>query len=421
MGGLLILLGKERGSTMPLFAGVISVLLLFLFSALTMAEMAQERARQQANADLAALAGAGALAKSIETARAIDGAVWARNVTLDAMYLAATVITIGSAGAGAEAFAVPLNFQRVTIKPVETLLSVKAGISEAAILYSVANSARLIKANSHKDFGAAVPYPLVSESVAPSQRQKDLFKMVTVYDARIDQAIVEMDGVILAYHERQDALGRAGRSEQEIERDLGVRELLGGVREKAGRIGGLTTQRNRRKRELAKLKNTRSGIAGHDGVVAINFHPDSIIPFSAALGTVGTGDNVAIAAATMVDGPPTATVGTEVLHKVLSGVPVGREIADGMETLIESVNLIGSKTRDLPKTYGPLGAYLRGALLRLGVVPPPLNQVRPALTSVDEVTGGAVSSLDDLRAALKLAKKLQRKRGIDTHSPDVVP
>ena len=59
----------ERGSTVPLVVGTIFVLILFLSAALAITAIARERVRQQATADMAALSGANAIAKSIETAR----------------------------------------------------------------------------------------------------------------------------------------------------------------------------------------------------------------------------------------------------------------------------------------------------------------------------------------------------------------
>ncbi|MCK4268223.1 MAG: hypothetical protein KAX16_05285, partial [Actinomycetia bacterium] len=90
----------ETGTTLPLFIGVIVLVFILLMTTLATTEMAIERTRQQSSADLAALAGANALSKATETKRVIDFSIWARNATLDALYLAAAIASISSAGAG---------------------------------------------------------------------------------------------------------------------------------------------------------------------------------------------------------------------------------------------------------------------------------------------------------------------------------
>ena len=97
--------------------------------------------------------------------------------------------TGGSAGAGAEAFAVPLEFQKATIKPIESLEKMRSLTEELGAFYSMANSRDLIRANSASDAGMAVPIPLVAGDNALGQRQSDLEKMIKVYDRRIEQAV----------------------------------------------------------------------------------------------------------------------------------------------------------------------------------------------------------------------------------------
>ncbi len=377
----------QRGSTLPLVMGTIFVLILFLFAALAISAITRERVRQQANADIAALSGANAIAKAMETARMIDGTIWVRNVALDVMYLAATIVTIGSAGAGAEAFAVPLRFQQATIKPVEALERARAGVERAAVAYAVLNSAAMVKANGDDYTGVAIPFPLTPGDSVLGQRQKDLEKMISVYGDRIDRAKSELDETLVDFEKEKALLRRDGLEEKGIKNDLGHKRLLKKVREESGRVGGLTTQRNRRRNELARLARNEPFAVGSDGVVAIVYHPSEDVPFSAALGTVSTGRNVAVAAATMVDGPVKETIGDEAIRRLFDGMPAGTSVAGGIDALTDAVNLLGLAARDLPRKYGPLGRYLFTALDRLGLVPPPLNEVRPALTSVEEVAG----------------------------------
>jgi len=377
----------ERGSTFPLVVGTIFVLILFLFAALAISAIARERVRQQATADMAALSGANVIAKSMETARVIDGTIWARNVTLDAMYLAATIATIGSAGAGAEAFAVPLRYQRATIKPVEALERTRAGVERAAVAYAVLNGSAMVKANGDNYIGAAIPFPLTPGESIISQRQKDLKKMISVYGGRIDRAKRELDETLMDFEKEKASLRREGLDEKGIKNGPGHKRLLKKVREESGRVGGLTTQRNRRRNELARLARNEPFAVGSDGVVAIVYHPSEEVPFSAALGTVSTGRNVAVAAATMVDGPVTETIGDEAIRRLFDGMPTGTSVAGGIDALTDAVNLLGSAARELPREYGALGHRFYTALDKLGLVPPPLNEVRPALTSVEEVAG----------------------------------
>ncbi len=377
----------DNGSSMPLVLGTILTLLLFLLASLAMASMARERVKQQATADLAAMAGANSIGKSIETARLINGTIWARNVTLDAMYLAATIATLGSAGAGAEAFAIPLRFQQVTIKPVESLERVRAGVERAAVPYAVANSIAVIKANSPRSTGAAVPFPLTpSVGSADSQRQRDLKKMISVYDRRIEQAQHEMEEVLVEYKDDQARSHQSRRDAARVEGHDSSR-LLKLVRERSGRVGGLTTQRNRRRSELAKLAGHQPFGVGGDGVVAIVYHPDEKVPFTAALGGVGTGNNIAVGAATVVDQPPTETIGGEAVAELLGNDSVGGAVADGVKAMTVAVNLFSAQTRSLPDDYGLLGSFLNSALDKLGLVPPSLSEVRPTLTSVENVVG----------------------------------
>ncbi len=377
----------ERGSTVPLVVGTIFVLILFLFAALAITAIARERVRQQATADMAALSGANSIAKSMETARVIDGTIWARNVTLDAMYFAATLVTIGSAGAGAEAFAVPLRFQQVTIKPVEALERTRAGVERAAVTYAVLNSAAIVKANGANYSGVAIPFPLTPGESMLSQRQKDLKKMISVYGDRIDSAKKDFNKTAIDFEEKKASLHHEGLEENEIKNDPRYKGLLKRVREESGRVGGLTTQRNRRRNELARLARNEPFAVGSDGVVAIVYHPSEDVPFSVALGTVSTGRNVAVAAATMVDGPETETIGDEAIRRLFDGMPAGTSVVGGVDALTDAVNLLGSAARELPQEYGPLGHWLYTALDRLGLVPPPLNEVRPALTNVEDVAG----------------------------------
>lgn len=383
----LITVRDERGSTLPLVLGTILVLLLFLFASLAISAIARERVRQQATADMAALSGANVIAKSMETARVIDGTIWARNVTLDAMYFAATIVAIGSAGAGAEAFAVPLKFQQATIKPVEALERTRGGVERAAVAYAVLNSSAMVKANSAAYTGAAIPFPLTPGESVLGQRRKDLKKMISVYGGRIDRAKREMDETLVDFEQKRASLHQEGLDETEIKNDPEYRRLLKQVRDESGRVGGLTTQRNRRRNELLRLARNEPFEIGSDGVVAIVYHPSEDVPFSAALGGVSTGRNVAVAAATMVDGPVTETIGDEAVRRLFDGMPAGTGVAVGIDALTDAVNLLGSAARDLPREYGPLGRYLYSALDKLGLVPPPLNEVRPALTSVDKVAG----------------------------------
>lgn len=378
---------NERGSTFPLVLGMIFVLILFLFTALAISSIASERVRQQATADMAALSGANAIAKSMETARVIDGTIWARNVTLDTMYFAATLVTISSAGAGAEVFAVPLRFQQATLRPVEALERTRVGVKRAAVAYAVLNSSAIVKANGSNYTGVAIPFPLSVDEGTPSQRQKDLKKMILVYGDRIDIAKRDFSKTAIDFEEQKASLRRAGFDAKEMKNDPEHQRLLRGIREQSGRVGGLITQRNRRRKELARQARIKPFGIGSDGVVAIVYHRSEDVPFSAALGTVATGANVAVGAATMVEGPVTETIGEEAIRRLFKGMPAETGIADGINALAVGINLLGSGARELPQEYGLLGQWLHAALDKLGVVPPPLNEVRPTLTSVKEVAG----------------------------------
>lgn len=402
---------NERGSTLPLAAGVVLLVVVLLLAVLATAEMAVERVRQQTSADLAALAGANALCKSRQTARVIDFTIWARNTALDAMYLAAAIVSIASAGAGSEAFAVPLEFQKATIRPVELLEKSKSVVDGGAAFLAMGNSARIIKANGSQDHGLAVPLPLVGGRTRLSRRYIDLTKLITVYDRRIEIAVSQMERVLRDYELKKTELAKAGMDSDQINRTAEIQALLTKVRQTSGRVGGLTTQRNRRRRELAKLKaNKTTANPGQDGVVAVVYHSSTIVPFTGVFGDVVTGDNLAVAAARVEDGPNNVIIGEEAVKNLLGKGLLGPAGARGAGRLMESVNLVGGKLRGMGRGYGPLGQHLHAVLEKLGLIPPALNESRPALARVDSVLSDTSQVYGVIQKWLALSKQRAKFR-----------
>lgn len=379
-------MSKQAGSITPLLAVVVVVIVFFSLASLAVSEMAAERARQQASADLAALAGAGQLAKAVEKTRAIDGAIWMRNVTLDALYLAASIATLGSAGAGAEAFAIPLKFQKATIRPVEVLETVKTGTAAYGLAAAGRAGVRIVKENGPQDRGAAVPVILPGSVVGPGQRYKDLEKRIKSYDQRIDQATSEMNDILAAYEKHKSALKSGGLSEKEVRDHPETERLLKKVREGSGRVGGLSTWRNKSRNELSRL--SRKGVLGlPDAVVAGVFHPSTPVPFSGSLGGVETGNNIALAAAAVVDAPANNVIGSDALKRAVAGVPLAGAAAERLDGLLDAVNLFGHRARSQGDNLGVLGGLLNQAIDKLGIVPPPLSEARPSLVSIQDAVG----------------------------------
>jgi len=410
---------SESGSITPLVVGVVLLVIVMTCAALATSEMAAERARQQNSADLGALAGANALSKATNTTRLIDGAIYARNVTLDVMYLAATVVSIASAGTGAEAFEAPAKFQEATEEPVAALEKSKTVIGETAVVYSIANGATIIKANGG-DSGLALPLPLLTGFRDASQAQKDLEREVAVYNARIKISTGQMFDTMQAYKEKVAELKSAGLSDAEIQNRGEIDKLKHQVRESTGRVGGQTSQRNRHQKKLAALrKNSGVFAGGQTGVVAVVYHRSSAIPFTDPFGGLETGDNLAVAAARVEDGPSEATIGEEALANLFARAHLPDAVANGVDRMMESLNIAGGKLRGLKQDHGPLGAYLSDALDTLDLMPPSLTETRPALASVDSVLKDSSELYALAGQAIVMARGLEAKLGIDILPPDL--
>ena len=404
---------REDGSTAILMVGVVLFLTVALFAGLATSEMAAERVRQQTSADLGALAGANALSKATQTTRLIDFSVWARNTTLDALYLAATGIAIASAGTGAEAFELPIEFQKTTEGPILKLEAAENTINETAVVYAIANGAIVIKANDSHNFGLAVPLELGSSTTPMSAAEVDLRRRIKVSEKRGEICGNKMKEAAKAYYAKKDELIRQGKSAQEIVDDPEVTALKHKVSQFSGGLGGNATQRNRLRKALEKLnKNKGKAFAGRDGVIGLVYHPSSRLPFSNLFGGIQTGDNAAIAAAAVVDGPPSATIGEEAIRNLLKGARVPAEAADGLNWMAESINVVGDDMRNLEKRYGPIGGLIKKALSGLGLVPPPLTETRPALVSVDKTLSDSSKIYGLAKKAVSAVRSLEGKRGV---------
>ncbi len=212
---------------------------------------------------------------------------------------------------------------------------------------------------------------------------------------------------------------RAGFDEKQIAANEEVKTLKSKTHETSGRVGGLTTQRNRRQKELAALKKGSAVFAGgRDGVVAVVRHGSTPIAFTRPFGGVRTGDNLALAAARVANGPTDAIIGEEALRKLAGRMHVPGAAADSVVWLLESLNIAGGKIRDLERDYGPIGAYLSKAVKTLGLEPPLLTETRPALTSVDSVLTDGSDLYGAIKKASAITGELEAKVGVDILPPD---
>lgn len=408
----LFLVTDESGSTIPLVVGVVLLSVLLIFASLATAEMATERARQQSAADLGALAGANTLAKATNTSRLIDGVIYTRNVSLDAMYLAATIVSIASAGTGAEAFEVPAGFQKNTEEAIAALEKTKAAIGETAVVYAIADGATVIKANGG-DSGLALPIPLTSGSSEASQAEKDLMREIEMYDIRLKISMPRMYEAMQSYNAKKEALKEAGLSDDEIKRNEEVVDLRAKVHEATGRVGGQTSQRNKHRKALATMKKKSLVlVGGQTGVVAVVYHQSSEIPFTQPLGGIETGSNLAIAGARAEDGPIDKTVGEEAIANLLSKIGL-KSNGDAANRILEGLNIAGGKIRNLKNDYGPIGGYLAEAIDRFGLTPPSLTETRPSLASVDSVITDGSDIYASIKQAIGMAEALEAKLGVD--------
>ncbi|KKK88882.1 hypothetical protein LCGC14_2738680, partial [marine sediment metagenome] len=273
----------------------------------------------------------------------IDFSLWARNTTLDALYLAAAIATIGSAGTGASAFKVPLEFQKATIKPIEALEKTRAAVCQTVKIHAAANGMSIIKANDQNNSGLVVPIPLTESLLESTQRQKDLEKMIETYGSRIDQAKGEMGDAIIKYETLKEELADDGLDTKEMQKNATVKKLKARVHQTSGRVGGLMSQRNRRRRELRGLDGKNGVVGLQDKVLAAVYHPSTMISFTPMLGGVKTGNNIAIAAGTVADGPPDETIGEEAIKELFSGNKTFSAMGDGLGRVLDAVNWIGQK------------------------------------------------------------------------------
>jgi len=392
---ILRLAHEQRAQTLPFVAGVILLIVVLLMVSLSISSLSVEETNQQAAADSAALAGANVLAKSTQTIEIINFIIWLRNIILDVLYAAVTIADIASLGSATGLYELPANFQAATGPAIDGLYSAKEAVKEIAPVYAVGNSIAYIQANNTNGyFGLAMPFPVDLNAVPPTAVERSLKGRIEERNHEIGSARQRMDKVWIEYYKRKNYLKNKGLSADEIRRDEKIIELLHEGRKKSGRVGGLTSSRNKWSRKLSALEAKRGKYfkAGQDGLVAIVVHKSTNIPFSSYFGGQKTGFNVAVAAAKAKGGKAGIVVGQEAIKNLFASTPVLSQAGGALAWLLDALNIFGRKTESLGNKYGIVGRYFVKVLKKLNLVPPKITEMRPALTNTKAVTRNTIDS-----------------------------
>lgn len=392
---ILKLARDQEAQTLPYIAGVILLVVALLMASLAISSLSIEGTNQQAAADSAALAGANVLAKSTQTIEVINFIIWLRNIVLDVLYAVVTIADIASLGSATGLYEIPANFQAATGPAIDGLYAAKEAVKEIAPVYAVGNSIAYIQANNTNGYyGLAVPFPIEFNAPPPTAAERSLKGRIEERNRDIGRAREKMDNVWIEYYKRKNYLKSQGLSADEIKRDEKVIELLQSGREISGRVGGLTSSRNKWSKELAALEAKRGKYfrAGQDGLVAIVVHQSTSVPYSAWLGGQDTGFNVAIAAAKAQKGRAGVVVGQSALRNLFAGTPVLKQLSGALTWLLDALNIFGRNTESLGEKYGVVGRYFVKALKKLNLVPPEITETRPVLTNTKAVTRNTIDS-----------------------------
>ncbi len=416
---ILKLVRDQEAQTLPFVAGVILLIMALLMTSLAISSLSIESTNQQAAADSAALAGANVLAKSTQTIEIINFIIWLRNFILDVLYTTVTIADIASLGSVSGLYEIPVNFQTATSSAMDGLYEAKEVVKEIAPVYAVGNSIAYIQANNTNGYyGLAVPFPMRLQAPPPTAAERSLKGRIEARSREIGRARMVMDKVWIAYYQRKNYLKKQGLSADEIRRDEKIIELLRAGRKKSGRVGGLTSSRNKWSKELDALEAKRGKYfkAGQDGLVAIVVHQSTDIPFSSWLGGQKTGFNIAVSAAKVQSGGAGIVVGQDAIKNLFAGTPVLAQTGGALTWLLDALNIFGRKVDRLGGKYGFIGRYLVKGLKKINLVPPKITETRPVLTNTKKVTRNTIDSqlgglVGKVRKMLSTIHKLEKKYG----------
>lgn len=389
------LLLLQQGQILPLVAATVVLSLLVLLTGFTFYQILETRTKNQTLADLAALAGANKLSQGVQAQRSIAFIIWSRNTVLDGLYLAAAVLSVSSGGLATELFTVPRTFQKITAPVIEKLETADEAIAKMTVVASMKAGTTVGKGNGLNGSSYAVPIPLYSSSSGKSQQQLDLERLIKMYNQRIAQAQAELEEVSTTYYQVKAQL-EADSNNESLKNELA--RLKEELKEKAGRLGGLTRWKNQREKELAELRTKETFLAGgQDGIIGFVWQNNSNLSVSSLIGSVNSGANVSLAAAKVMDSKTNQVVGEQALRSLAAKIPGLQTTSQGFIYVLKAVSLFTDRANEFLSQFG----FLSGSLGRFlkSILPPNIKAAKPALAGVQEVLKNKSKLSDYLKAA----------------------
>jgi len=393
-------LSWEQGQILPLVAATVVLSLLVLLAVFTFYHTLEIRTQNQTLADLAALAGANKLSQGVQAQRSIAFIIWSRNTVLDGLYLAAAILSVSSGGLATELFTIPRTFQSITAPVIEKLETADEAVAKMAVVASVKEGMAVGKNNGLNGSSYAVPIPLFSTSSGKSQKQLDLERLIKMYSERIAQAQAELEVVSTAYYQVKAQL-EADPNNESLKKEFD--RLSKELKEKAGRLGGLTRWKNQREKELAELKTKETFLAGgQDGVIGFVWRQNANLSASSLIGAVNSGANVSMAAAKVVDSQTNQVVGEQAFRNLAAKIPGLQTTSQGFIYVLKALSLFSERTNDFLSQFGLLSSSL-GRFLK-SILPPNIKAAKPALAPVQDVLKDESRLSDYLKAAAGVVK-----------------
>lgn len=383
---IMTLAKNQKAQTMPFVAGTIVLTVFITLMSLSISSISQERTDQQAVADSAALAGATVLSRADQALKMIDYIIWLRNAGQEMLYLAATTATIKTRGQASFLFTAPIKFEESTRPSIMKLEEMKTAIKEISPIYAVGAGLRYIQFNNTNDYrGFVLPLPYDYSLINPTEAEKELSAKVAIKKEELKWARQEMADAWVAYYLKKEGSPGGGSG------DPGLAELKDIAEEKSGRVGGLTSWRNRWMKILDELEGNRGKYlnVGKDGVLSIVIHESSEIPYTKIFGGKRTGDNITIAASRVDNGNEKIT-----LESVKAKLP--ESVLTRSNWLDEAVNIVNMRQKEVAKSFGLIGEFIVGTRSRINLKPPDLAGSMPALSnSRATTTDSDINALED--------------------------
>jgi hypothetical protein len=283
---------------------------------------------------------------------------------------------------------------------IEKLETADEAVAKMAVVASVKEGMAVGKNNGLNGSSYAVPIPLFSTSSGKSQKQLDLERLIKMYSERIAQAQAELEVVSTAYYQVKAQL-EADPNNESLKKEFD--RLSKELKEKAGRLGGLTRWKNQREKELAELKTKETFLAGgQDGVIGFVWRQNANLSASSLIGAVNSGANVSMAAAKVVDSQTNQVVGEQAFRNLAAKIPGLQTTSQGFIYVLKALSLFSERTNDFLSQFGLLSSSL-GRFLK-SILPPNIKAAKPALAPVQDVLKDESRLSDYLKAAAGVVK-----------------